>query len=100
MGTVSAVAAPKYPTLQLVHVAAPTPLYCPAGQRNDVPLVDPGGHANPALHSPLHVDAVRPTAPPKYPARHGPLHTDDVSPAVAPYWPCGHGVQAPEPAVA
>jgi hypothetical protein len=56
--------APYRPALQLLQAIAPARLYVPAGHWTAVGLVDPGGHANPATHSPLHVAEDDPDAAP------------------------------------
>jgi hypothetical protein len=44
---------PYSPALQLVQLPAPVRLYWPAGHVTAVALVDPSGHAYPAVHDPL-----------------------------------------------
>ena len=60
-----------------MHDAAPPVLYVPSGQMDAVPFVDPGAHAYPATHPPLHDAAVS-------------LDTD-------PNLPPGHSLHAPAP---
>ena len=61
-------------------------LYVPMGHWAAVALVEPAGQKYPALHLPLHVDAIMPVWLPKYPLVQPP-HT--VAPPVL-YVPTGH----------
>ncbi len=63
-----------------------------------VELVDPAGHAYPALHGPLHDELGRPLAAPNLPTGHGPLHVATVMGAVPPYRPTPQSVHTPAPA--
>ncbi len=69
---------PYLPPGQLAHALAPDKLYCPAGHKTAVELVDPSGQA--------------------YPAEQLPEQPAVTSPVVAPYKPAGHGEHPLEPA--
>jgi hypothetical protein len=62
-----------------------------------VELVDPAGHAYPAVQFPEHAAVVSPDDDPKVPAGHGAVHDADGKPAVAPYSPALQLVQAEDP---
>ena len=51
-----------------VQLPAPLELYCPTAHITAVALVDPAGHAYPALHAPSHSDHDDPALPPYSPA--------------------------------
>ncbi len=55
-------AAPNRPAAQALQVPAPGREYVPAGHTDAVALVDPAGHACPALQGPLHPAVLKPTA--------------------------------------
>jgi hypothetical protein len=78
---------PNLPPEQGMHDAADR-LYWPAGQI-EVLVVDPEGHAYPAVQTPLHIDDDKPAVPPNLPAGHS-VHDD--KPAVPPNLPAGHSV--------
>jgi hypothetical protein len=63
------VASPYCPAGQLVHDDEPTGLNFPTGHIVTEALVDPTGHAYPALHGPLHVDTFILAVSPYRPAR-------------------------------
>ena len=90
-----------YPALQFEHAPAPAAAYCPAPQRLllVLGLMEPGGHANPARHPPLHVDSAWPAQSPYRPATHGPEHCAVVKPWELPYSPAAHGVHTLAPPV-
>jgi hypothetical protein len=74
------------PQRVLSHAAAPAAAYVPGAHAAWVALVDPAGHAYPALQLPLHAALVKPRAAPKVPPGHG------VAEAAAPvgqYEPAG-----------
>jgi len=62
-----------------------------------VELVDPAGHAYPAVQFPEHAAVVSPDDDPKVPAGHGAVHDADGKPAVAPYSPALQLVHTPAP---
>ncbi len=89
---------PNSPAAQLVHVPAPLALYVPRGHCTAVPLVDPAGHAYPAVHVPLHIDDDdRPVSLAHFPAAH---RVQLVLPVALVYCPGLHGTQPLEPAAA
>ncbi len=124
--------APYKPAAQGVQAAAPAREYCPTAQLDAVPLVDPAGHAYPAVQPPEHADEDRPVVSPylplghdvheeaplreyvpvahtmsvgvvdppghAYPAVQLPEHSDDARPDVAPYLPPGQAVHEDAPA--
>jgi hypothetical protein len=55
------VALNQVPGGQLLHDPAPAWLYCPAGQMDAVALVDPTGHAYPAVQFPLQTAVLKPS---------------------------------------
>ena len=63
-----------------------------------VGVVDPAGHAYPALHAPSHDDDDSPLTDPNRPAAHSPLQAAAVSPVLLPKVPALQLVQAPAPA--
>lgn len=62
-------------------------------------LVDPCGHAYPAVHGPAQEGAVAPGPSPNLPASHGPLQVGDASAKPAPKVPAGQGEHATAPPV-
>ena len=52
------------------HADAPAREYCPTAQLDAVPLVDPAGHAYPAVQPPEHADEDRPVVSPYLPRGH------------------------------
>jgi hypothetical protein len=62
--------APNRPAAHMAHDPAPERLYCPAGHGDVVALVDPAGHAYPAVQSPLHPDVFIAAVAPNCPAAH------------------------------
>ena len=76
---------PYRPAAQSLQYPSPVTEYFPAGHAEAVGLVDPGPHAYPPLHGPLHPDDVRPVVDPYRPWAHGPLHDADDSADVPPY---------------
>ena len=79
-----AVEAPYRPAAHALHVAAPARLNLPAGQVVAVAVVLPEAQEYPALHGPVHVDAVRPVVAPYRPGSQGPEHAAVDSPVEAP----------------
>jgi hypothetical protein len=67
-----------------VQLLAPLELYCPTEHITALPLVDPAGHAYPAMHAPSHDDDDSPLTDPKRPAAHCPLQPAVVSPVLLP----------------
>ncbi len=65
-----AAVAPYRPATHALHVDAPELLNCPKGHTDAVPLVDPAGHAYPAVQSPLHADVFIAGVAPYSPAAH------------------------------
>ncbi len=63
-GDVKAVVAPYRPAGQAEQTLAPAREYVPGPHLTAVPLVEPAGHACPALQEPEHVDTVSPTVAP------------------------------------
>ncbi len=63
-------------------------------------LVDPPGQAYPAVHDPLHAEAVRPEEEPYRPVGQGPEHNevDTSRPGELPKRPAGQAVHDTEPA--
>ena len=61
---------PYSPALQFVHTPDPATLYFPEGHTPCVGLVDPAGHAYPALQLPLQPAAVKADTAPYSPAAH------------------------------
>lgn len=72
-------------------------LNLPAGHRDVVALMDPGGHAKPAAQGPLQLAESRPDVPPNSPAGHSPEHASVDKPDVSPYRPMGQSVHTPAP---
>ncbi len=66
--------APNRPATHMLHSPAPERLYCPAGHGDVVALVDPAGHAYPAVQFPLHADVFIVGVAPYRPAAHA-VHT-------------------------
>ena len=91
-------ALPNRPAGHGRHAPAPPNAYWPATHGTAVPLVEPSGHAYPALHAPEHDDEVRPETAPNRPLGHGPLHDAVAVTAVVPYRPAAHAEQFPAPA--
>ncbi len=81
---VSPPVAPYSPGAHPVHSHAPTREYRPEGHIWEVGLGDPGGHAYPGLHSPVHDDVDSPGVDPYRPASQGPVQAAEVRPKVAP----------------
>ena len=92
-----------------MQAPAPAPLYVPGRHGNAVPLVDPGGHAYPAVHDDVHAVA-RPVAAENRPASHcvgvalpaaqkapagHTVHVVELS--VALYWPAGQSTHTAAP---
>lgn len=76
---------PYRPALQLVHTAAPSRLYLPAGHTAAVALVDPGAQLYPGLHCPLQTGVAWPVLAPYRPpaqALHSPAPLRLYVPAV------------------
>ncbi len=73
------------PLGQFVHVPAPARLYVPGPHCIAVGVVDPAGHAYPAVHVPLHrEDEERPVPLAHFPAAH---REQDASPPPDEYVP-------------
>lgn len=70
-----------------MHAAAPTALNCPGPHNTAVALVEPAGHAYPAVHSPEQAAEVSPGVAPYTPPGHSPEHDALYSPGLAPYDP-------------
>jgi hypothetical protein len=83
---------PKVPAGHSVHTPAPDTLYRPATHWAAVALVDPAGHAYPAVHIPLQADEIRPDVAPNVPAGHRPEHAAVISPEALPYRPAPQAV--------
>jgi hypothetical protein len=79
-----------------VHSGAAGREYVPAGHSCAVALVDPAGHAYPAVQLPEQAAVVRPEVSPYVPAGHAPEHLAVLRRAASPNVPCGHRVQALE----
>jgi hypothetical protein len=94
---VSALALPNTPPGHGVHNDAPPRLYVPTGQATAEALVDPGGHAYPAVQGPRQDASARPGTP-YLPPRHRPLQEGVCREALLPYTPAGHWAQVPAPA--
>jgi hypothetical protein len=88
---------PYSPATHSVHTPDPPTLYLPGAHSDVVGLVDPAGHAYPAVQFPLHAGVVRPEVAPYVPAGHAPVHPAVGSPADAPYRPGAHGLHTPDP---
>ena len=88
---------PYSPKPQLVQAPDPATENVPAGHTIAVELVEPPGHAYPAVQLPLHVDTVTPVVAPNSPGAHNPLHVAEVRPDVDPNTPAGHGVHSADP---
>lgn len=71
-------AAPKVPLGHRLQAAAPARLNLPTGHTNAVALVDPKGHAYPALQAPEHAAVPRPLLLPNRPGAHA---VQDAAPA-------------------
>ncbi len=65
-----AAVAPNRPAAHTLHNPARESLNCPKGHTDAVPLVDPAGHAYPAVQSPLHADVFIAGVAPYSPAAH------------------------------
>ena len=76
---------PYWPAGHGEHTADAATANWPAAHSTRVSLVDPAGHAYPALHGPAHDDVVAAVVLPYRPASHAPLHVDVVRPDVPPY---------------
>jgi hypothetical protein len=72
---VNAVAMPYCPAGQLVHVAAPAPLYCPVGHTKAVADVDGEGQECPAVQAPVQVATAMGAVAPNHPAGQS-MHND------------------------
>ena len=83
-GVVMPAVVPYRPSEQRLQVLPPPTLNCPGGHNDGVEFVDPGGHANPGLHCPLHAAVVMPSEEPNVPPGHGPLQLEFVSPDALP----------------
>jgi hypothetical protein len=59
---------PNRPGSHAEHAEDPTALHCPAGHWVTVEVVEPAGHVNPALQSPVQAIVVRPVVDPNLPA--------------------------------
>jgi hypothetical protein len=70
-----AAVAPNCPATHTLQADAPALLNCPAGQVDTLPLVDPAGHAYPAVQTPLHADVFIAAVAPNCPATQA-LHVD------------------------
>jgi hypothetical protein len=68
--TPTAAVLPYRPALQFVHVPAAARLYCPAGHVTCVELMDPAGHAYPAVQFPEHAAVASADTFPKVPGGH------------------------------
>ncbi len=88
----------KVPGAHGEHTEAPARLNVPEGQTDVVSLVDPAGHAYPALQTPLHAALLAP-ADPNLPLGQGPLHAAEGRPAASPYLPAAQTVHAADAAV-
>ena len=96
--TPTAAVLPYRPALQFVHVPAAARLYCPAGHVTWVALMDPAGHAYPAVQFPEHAAVASADTFPKVPGGHK-VHTaaptKEYCPAAHATWvadvePAGH----------
>jgi len=85
---------PYLPAGQLVQVALPPVLYCPATQIDCVEIEEPVGQKYPGLQSPVQLLEVAPGFP-YLPAVHCPLHAAVVRPVVEPKVPPGQGGHDP-----
>ncbi len=88
---------PYSPATHSVHTPDPPTLYLPGAHSDVVGLVDPAGHAYPAVQFPLQAGVVRPEVAPYVPAGHAPVHPAVGSPDDAPYRPAAHGLHTPDP---
>ena len=86
------------PAGQSLQTPAPAREYFPVGHWLAVALVDPAGHAYPAVHAPTHWSVVWAAALPYRPAAQLPVHADVISPTVEPNRPATQLVQDPDPA--
>jgi hypothetical protein len=86
----------KVPPAHSTQAAAPAKLYRPAGQMKAVALVDPTGHAYPAVQLPLHKEEFNPTT--EGLNQLPPGHTVHTAAADKLYWPAGHRVALMVPA--
>ena len=75
---------PYKPALQLVQTPTAPRLYLPREQITAVELVEPGGHANPALHVAVHEEVVRPASEPYVPPGQSAVHVAVLSPVDVP----------------
>ncbi len=87
---------PYLPPGHRMHVDALAAEYVPAGHGTWVAVVDPAGHAYPAVQAPVHVVKDTPATPYRPPG-HTPLQVGVVSPVAAPYRPAEQRVHAPTP---
>ena len=89
---------PKVPPGQATQAPNPGRLYVPATHATAVGLVEPAGHAYPALQLPVHAAAdVKPAVKLYRPAAHAPLHDAFVQASLSPNRPAGHALQLPAP---
>ena len=61
-------------------------------------MVEPAGHAYPAVQFPLQLEFIKPEVLPKVPGLHGPLHVGEFNPVVFPKYPALQFAHAPVPA--
>lgn len=62
-----------------------------------VALVDPAGHAKPAVQFAVQDDSVKPEVDPYRPGSQGPVHAAEGAASTLPYVPAGHGLQTDAP---
>ena len=75
---------PYRPGPHKLQLPAPDKEYRPAAHTSAVSLVDPAGHAYPALQLPVHDDTLSPDSDPYRPTSHMPLQLALVSAHVDP----------------
>ncbi len=90
--------APYRPAAHTLHTPDPPTLYQPGLHTTAVALVEPAGHAYPALQFPTHVGDATPDTSPNRPAGHTPVQVGVVRPDVDPYRPALQFVHTPAPA--
>ena len=89
--------APYSPAAHAVHVPDPDKLKAPGGHCSAVELVEPAGHAYPAVQFPSHDAFVSPREAPKLPAGQAAEHAGEVNAEALPKAPGGHSEHALAP---